>query len=184
MEEYTEAGATDYRVLHPRPAYLIVTRKPNGGLNVMAASWVTPVSEEPFNVALSIDREAYTCELLEASGEATINVVGEEMASIVWRAGSTSGREVDKWNLLDLEPLEPKIIGTPGVRGAYAVLECVLKNKIDVGECRLFIMEVKSVRVRRDLYTRYGWDYRRARILLHSSGRAFVTPGKLVIVKQ
>ncbi len=178
---YREIDADDYRVLHPRPAYLVVARKPDGGLNVMAAAWVMPVSEEPPMVVLSLDSESYTSELLSENGELTINVVGEEHLEMVWGAGSVSGRSVDKWSKLGLKPLPSKVIGVPGVKGAYGVLECVVKEKKSVGECVLFICEVKAARVREDLYTRYGWDLRKARILLHCGRRAFTVPGKLLV---
>ncbi len=181
---YREADASDYRILHPRPAYLIISRRPDGGFNVMTASWVTPVSEEPPMVALSIDSESYTSELLLENGELTINVVGEEHLDIAWAAGSVSGRSVDKWSKLSLEPLPSKTVSVPGVKGAYGVLECMVKERVRVGECILFICEVKAARVREDLYTRYGWDLKKAKILLHCSGRAFTTPGKLLIAKK
>ncbi|MCD6488355.1 MAG: flavin reductase [Desulfurococcales archaeon] len=53
----TTIDRENYYVLHPRPVYLIVTRRKQGGYNVMAASWVMPVSEEPPLVALAISKE-------------------------------------------------------------------------------------------------------------------------------
>jgi len=38
---------TFYLLLHPRPAYLIGSGKVGEKVNFMAASWVSPVSEEP-----------------------------------------------------------------------------------------------------------------------------------------
>ena len=181
---YMEVDPTDYYILHPRPAYLIVTRRPDGGYNVMAASWVSPISEEPPLVALAIGKESYTHELIRETKEFTINFVGEEHADMVYKAGTLSGRRVDKWKLLGLEPLESKKISVPGIRGCYGFLECYLENMVDAGECSLFIARIVASHVKRDLYTRYGWDLKRAKILLHLRGRAFVLPGKLVLAKR
>ncbi len=178
--EYIEIDPTDYYVLHPRPTYLVVTRKPDGGYNVMAASWVMPVSEEPPLVALAIDKESYTHELMSRTREFTVNIVGKEHVDIVYRAGTVSGRRVDKWVMLGLEPLDPKVISVPGIRGCYGFIECRVERIVDAGECSLVIARVAASHVRKDLYTRYGWDLRRAGILLHAAGRAFVLPGRLV----
>ncbi len=184
MNGYIEIDRDDYRVLHPRPAYLIVTRKHGGGYNVMAASWVMPVSEEPPIIAIAIDKSSYTHELIEETGEFTVNVVGEEHADIVYRAGTISGRETDKWAQLGLKPAGPKEISTPGIDGSYGFLECCVVERVDAGECSLFIAEIKAIHVRGDLYTKYGWDLRKARILMHASGRAFILPGRLVLASK
>ena len=101
---YKTIDRENYYVLHPRPVYLIVTRRKQGGYNVMAASWVMPVSEDPPLVALAISKESYTHELIEEFKELTINVVGEEYLDIVYRAGTITGRNTDKWNMLGLKP--------------------------------------------------------------------------------
>ena len=181
---YVRISSGDYHVLHPRPAYLIVSRKREGGYNVMAASWVMPVSEEPPLLVAAVERDAYTMELIRESGEFTVNVMGEEHVDIVYRAGTVSGRRVDKWRMLGLEPLEPLETSTPGIRGAYAVLECRVREIYPAGECFLVLAEIASIRVQRDKYTRYGWDLRKARILMHNSGRAFTVPGRLVFAKK
>ncbi len=184
MNRYIEIDPEDYHVLHPRPAYLIVTKGRDGRLNVMAASWVMPVSEEPPRYIVSIYREQYTYKIVKETMEFTINIVGEEHAEIVWKAGTLSGWKTDKWKLLGLEPLESKHIGAPGVKGAYGVVECRVEKLIPVGECDLAICEPLRTIVRSDLYQRYGWDLRRAKILMHQRGRVFVLPGKLIIIPK
>jgi flavin reductase (DIM6/NTAB) family NADH-FMN oxidoreductase RutF len=51
---YVEISPSDYHVLHPHPAYLIVSRSIDGVLNVIAASGVMPVSEKPLYIVLSL----------------------------------------------------------------------------------------------------------------------------------
>lgn len=181
---YKEVDPTEYYVFHPRPVYLIVVKKPGSGYNVMAASWVTPVSEEPPLVLVAVSREAYTNELIREAKEFTINVMGVEHVDTVFKAGTVSGKNLDKWGILGLKPLEPIRISTPGIDGAYGVAECILENTVEAGESTLFIGRIQAVRVREDIYTKYGWDLRKANILLHQSGRAFVLPGRMVFARK
>ncbi|MCD6488356.1 MAG: flavin reductase [Desulfurococcales archaeon] len=110
-------------------------------------------------------------------------VVGEEHLDIVYRAGTITGRNTDKWNMLGLKPLESISISTPGIDGAYGVIECKLQDKIDAGECSIFICEVLTIRVDKEKYTRYGWDFKKTK-LLHIRGRAFTLPGRLVFAER
>ncbi|MEM2235227.1 MAG: flavin reductase family protein [Desulfurococcaceae archaeon] len=178
--EYMDLDPNEYYVLHPRPAYLIVTAKPSGGLNVMAASWVTPISGEPPLVALAIGKDSLTNELLMAGREFTINIVGEEHVNEVYRAGSMSGRSIDKWRMLGFEEVKSTKISVPGIKNSYGFLECIVKSAHDAGESTLFIAEVLGVHIRKDLYGRYGWNYEKAKVLLHDRGRAFILPGRKV----
>ncbi|ADV65361.1 flavin reductase family protein [Desulfurococcus mucosus] len=178
---YVEVDPGDYHVLHPRPVYLVVSRSRGGRLNVMSASWVSPISDEPFLIAVSIWRGSLTHEYVSETGEFTVNVLGEEHLETAFKAGSVSGREVDKWGLLGLKPYPSRHVSVPGVEGALGILECVVENRVPVGESTLFIAGVKAVRVNRDLYGRYGWNLGKARILMHAGGRAFTVSGRLLL---
>lgn len=181
---YREIEPENYYVFHPRPVYLIVVQKPEGGYNVMAVSWATPVSEEPPLIAISVSREAYTNKLIREAREFTINIMGAENVDLVYKAGTVSGKEVDKWSMLGLKPLKPLKISTPGIYGAYGVVECTLDNTVEAGESTIFIGRVVAVRVKEDVFMRYGWDLRKAQVLLHHSGRVFVLPTRLVYAKK
>lgn len=181
---YVDIDPSDYHVLHPRPAYLIVSRSRDGVLNVMAASWVMPVSEEPPYIILSIERGNKTHENILDTKEFTINIVGEEHVNIVYKAGTVSGRKINKWEMLGLKPAPSKYISVPGIQGSYGYIECVVSNIFRAGECDLFMCEPKAIHVRSDLYEKYGWNLRKARILLHMRGRVFVVPGKLIFAEK
>jgi len=147
----------------------------------MAASWVSPVSDEPFLITVSIWRGSLTHQYISETREFTINIPSEKHVDIVYKAGTTSGREVDKFKLLGLKTVKSSVIETPGLDGMLGFLECTVVNQVEVGESTLFIAEVKAVHVLEELYTRYGWDLNKAKILLHHSGRGFTTPSKLIL---
>ena len=181
---YKTISPDEYHVLHPRPVYLIVTRSSSGELNVMAASWVTPVSDEPFLVALSVWKGSLTHQYIKETGEFTINIPLDKHVNLVFKAGSISGREADKISLLGLKITHSTVINTPGLEDMLGFLECRVISEVDVGESTLFIAEVKAVHVREDLYTRYGWDLSKTRILLHHSGRGFTTTSRLILAEK
>ncbi|MEM1843597.1 MAG: flavin reductase, partial [Desulfurococcaceae archaeon] len=52
------------------------------------------------------------------------------------------------------------------------------------GESVLFIAEVVAVQVVEGLYTKYGWDLAKAKILLHHGGRGFTVPGRLILAEK
>ena len=184
MAGYRGIDPSEYYVLHPRPVYLIVSRSSSGRLNVMAASWVSPVSEEPPLISVAISRDTLTREYILETREFTINIVGEEHVNTVYRAGIMSGRRVDKWNILGLEPIPSEHISVPGIKDSYGFIECVLEKVVEAGECDLLLCSPKKIHVREDLYTKYGWDLRKAKILMHVRGRVFTVPGKLLFAEK
>ncbi|WP_238529035.1 flavin reductase family protein [Thermogladius calderae] len=181
---YVSLDPNEYHVLHPRPAYLIVTSDREGRLNVMAASWVMPVNDEPFILSLALDKETKTYQNLLEVGEFTVNVMGEEHAGLVYQAGSLSGKSVDKWKLLRLEPAPSKFVKPPGVKGSYGFVECRVERMVDVESVALVLARSLAVHVRQDLYEKYSWNLGRARILMHMRRRVFVGPGKVTVVPK
>ncbi|MEM4717364.1 MAG: flavin reductase family protein [Desulfurococcaceae archaeon] len=181
---YKSIEPTDYHVLHPRPVYLIVSRSTGGSVNVMAASWVTPLSDEPFLVGLSIWKGSLTHQNIKETKELTINIPSEKHLDTVYKAGVLSGREIDKIKSLGLQLINSSIIQTPGLGDMLGFLECKVISEIDLGESTLFIARVEAIHVTEDLYTKYGWDLGKARILLHHSGRGFTTPYRLILARR
>ncbi len=174
----------DYRVLHPRPVYLIVSGG-EGKFNVMAASWLTPISEEPPKLGVAISKDSYTSNLIDRFGEFTVNVVDESLLDKVWLAGTRSGRIEDKIKSLALKLHPSSKIKVPGIEEALAIIECRVDKALEIGEVKFYIADMLAIHVKEHYYSdRYGWDLRRARILLHSAGRAFTTPGKLLLASR
>jgi len=181
---YVEISASDYHVLHPRPVYLIVSRSREGRLNVMPASWVSPVYDDPLLIAVSVWSGSLTHEYMSETGELTVNILSEKHAELAYKLGTESGRDVDKFKKYGLKPYPSKTILTPGLEGVLGFIECVVKDKLPVGESTLFICESKAIHVAKDFYEKYGWNLSKTSLLLHGAGKSFTVTGRLIRVPK
>ncbi len=172
-----------YRLLHPRPVYVIVAAH-GGRVNAMAASWVSPLSEEPERITVAFEKESYTYELVRASGEFTVNVVPASMLEAVWCLGTRSGRGRDKLAECGAAVEPSRSVEAPRLQGAIGVIEArVYKVYEDVAEdVDLVVADIVDAYADPSLFNpRYGWQVTKAEILFHASGRAFTTPGRLLL---
>jgi flavin reductase (DIM6/NTAB) family NADH-FMN oxidoreductase RutF len=129
-----------YRLLNHGPVTL-VTSCHQERMNVMAASWAMPVDFDPPKVALVIDAQTLTRELVDASGEFALNIPTLALASTVLALGSASGRTVDKW--AHLSKIAAQRIQAPLIDACVAWLECrVLPEREIERRHDLFVAEV------------------------------------------
>lgn len=112
-----------YRLLNHGPTVL-VTSAHAGAMNVMAAAWSMPLDFSPPKVAVVIDRNTYTRQLVEASGEFTLNIPSRELAHLTLAVGSTSGRDTDKFKTHDIATFTAEKTGAPLIAGCLGWLEC------------------------------------------------------------
>lgn len=175
-----DAMESFYYLLHPRPVYLIATGTMERA-NLMAASWVMPVSEEPPRIAAALEKTTYTRSLIAETGYFTVNVVSADMVDAVWKAGTMSGRKVDKAKLLRLELAPARKHPVPFVKDALGYVLARVHDRVDVGETELVIADVIEAMAKEQYFDpRRGWMVLKAGILLHNAGRTFATVGRLV----
>ncbi|MEM4790894.1 MAG: flavin reductase family protein [Thermofilum sp.] len=166
-----------YLLLHPRPAYVIGSGRVGEVVNFMAASWVTPVAEEPPLVGVAIGVESYTHELIEKYGEFTVNVLPVSMLGKLYQVGSTSGRSEDKSRVLAYRKGESG--SAPVAEGAVGVLECVVADKLRARDVTFFAGEVKLAAADEKLFSeRSGWNFKEIDLPLHNWGRGFYGVGR------
>ncbi|WP_024871527.1 flavin reductase family protein [Tolumonas lignilytica] len=114
-----------YRLLNHGPTVLISSACA-GKENVMAAAWTMPLDFSPPKVAIVVDRNTYTRQLIEASGEFVINIPPVAMAQLTVAVGDCSGRECDKFSHFHLGKLDASQLQVPLVDGCIGWLECRL----------------------------------------------------------
>lgn len=108
-----------------RPGILITT-KVGDKVNSMTIGWGTlgVIWERPVFVAY-VRQQRYTREILDQCREFTVNVpVGDFPRRALGVCGSKSGRDMDKIAAAGLTPVEPEVIGVPGLKEFPLTLEC------------------------------------------------------------
>lgn len=170
-----EVGLSEsYKLLHPRPVVLICSSGRDGRVNVMACSWITPVSDEPPLIAISLWLKGYTHRLIDETGEFTVNIPSSSLLKQVWIAGTRSGSRVDKVKLLNLTFTQAKTVKPPVIDNCIGVLECRVRGKTVVNEQAVYIAEVLKAYAEEKLFKDGVWTLE-ANILHHAGGRVFAT---------
>ncbi|MCD6368313.1 MAG: flavin reductase family protein [Thermoproteales archaeon] len=174
-----------YLLLHPRPAYIIGAGRFDEVVNFMAASWVTPVSEEPPRVVVAVGVDSFTNELIKKYREFTVNIYPIERIDDVYFLGSTSGWEINKVEKLGLKVGEGEKVKAPVLLDSLAFLECKLVLEVESGDTTIFIGEVVNVKASKEAFSmRKGWRIPGVNIPLHNWGRGFYTVGKFLMARR
>jgi flavin reductase (DIM6/NTAB) family NADH-FMN oxidoreductase RutF len=115
--------AKSYRLLNHGPT-VMVSSAAGGRINVMSAAWSMPLDFAPPKVAVVIDKNTFTRELVKASGEFVLNVPSRALARMVLEVGAASGRELDKFAAYGVEHAPGSLVQAPLVEGCLGWLEC------------------------------------------------------------
>ncbi len=105
---------------------VLLTSAAHGKVNTMTISWGTLGVEWARPVFVTFVREGrFTRTLLDETGEFTIGVPGEGFdRRILARAGSITGRDIDKVAELGLHTVEPQVVSVPAIAETALTLEC------------------------------------------------------------
>ena len=130
------------RVLWTMPSGLYVIGSRSGDRrNAMTANWVTQVSSEPKVVAVSVEREALTHELITGGRCFSVNIVDREDRAIVRKFTKPVSVDEAARTLNELA-FHDGVSGAPVLDQAVAWVDCRLSSSVDVGSHTLFLGEV------------------------------------------
>jgi len=173
-----------YLLINHGPVTLVSSRA-GERRNVMAAAWAMGLDFDPPKVAVVIDRNTLTRELVNASGEFALNVPPRALAQAVVDVGTASGREVDKWSRFGIGTLPAARISAPLVAGCIAWLECrVLDERPTEQKYDLFLAEVVAASADDRVFSGGRWHFgdESLRSLHYVAGGQFFTTGESLSV--
>ena len=136
-------------LLKPHVPLLVVTESETTGPNVMTAAWWMLAGYDPFRYLLSVDHGTDTYEILEEHPEFVMGVPTVEQLDAVTRCGTTSGREVDKVETLDLDLVEAAEVDVPLLADALGNVECRVEESFEFGNITYYFGEVAAAHVGR-----------------------------------
>ena len=152
MAEYVSMKPST--MLNPTPVVLVSCAEKGNPDNrdMVTVAWAGTVNSEPPMVSVSLRKERYSHGLISSSGEFVVNLVDEALAKATDFCGVRSGRDLDKAKELGLTLLPADGLETaPRVDGAPVSLHCKVKQVLELGSHDMFLGEVVSVSVRKDL---------------------------------
>ncbi len=163
-----------YRTLHPRPVVIIGSGDvEKGEVNFMACSWITPIAEDIPSVGFACDKEHFTHELIQKYKQFSVNIT--EDFELIWKVGSSSGKEINKVEAFKLKIKPGKILKVPLLKNTLANLECKVIKEIEIGEVFFYVGEVKNWEATN--FDEYGYQ-EFWRLPLHKGGKAFTFSSK------
>lgn len=125
-------------ITHALKKGILVTTKTGTQLNTMSISWGTMGIQWGLPIFTVFVRGCrHTSVMLEENPEFTINIpLGEVDKEIIRYCGTKSGRDVDKFQAMDLHTEDPEVISVPGIKELPLTLECkVIYKQQQYPEC-------------------------------------------------
>ena len=117
--------------------------------NGMTANWVTQVSFDPKLVAVGVEKDAFTHQLITEGGVFCVNLIDREDRAIVRKF--TRPVEVDvEARTLNGFPYHDGRTGAPILDQALAYLDCEVRQAVEVGNHTLFLGEVVEAGFQKD----------------------------------
>jgi flavin reductase (DIM6/NTAB) family NADH-FMN oxidoreductase RutF len=130
------------RVLWAMPSGLYVLGSRAGDRrNGMTINWVTQVSSAPKLLAVAIEQEAFTHELVSEGRVFALNIIDQEDRAIVRKF--TKPVDVDPAaRTLNGFPYHDAATGAPVLDQAVAFLDCEVRQAVELGTHTLFLGEI------------------------------------------
>jgi flavin reductase (DIM6/NTAB) family NADH-FMN oxidoreductase RutF len=141
--------------LQPSRPAMVTTINEDGTTNVAPFGWNMPVSASPprVSVALVNSPPNRTLTNIRREGEFVLNIPTIQVADKLVQSSYKHQKDVSKFKAVGFQPLESRVIRTPGIVECRASLECSFYKEIEVGDHTLVLGDVKAVSFEENDYT-------------------------------
>ena len=167
-------------MLYPLPAVMVSAADEEGHDNIITVAWAGTVCTNPPMVSISVRPERYSYHMIRDTGEFVINLTTEKLAFATDYCGVRSGRDVDKFQELNLTREPASHVGAPLIKEAPVNIECRVIETREWGSHTVFTAEVLAVHVDREYMNEKGkFDLALARPIVYSHGEYYGLGKKL-----
>ena len=140
--------------------------------NIMTAAWAGTVCSHPPMFSVSIRPERFSYDLIQKSGEFTVNLTTRSMLKATDYCGVVSGRDHDKWSEAHLTSVKAEGMRfAPAVAESPLYLSCQVRQVLPLGSHTMFIGEAVAMCVDDALLDEKGaFRLERAQLIAYSHG--------------
>ncbi|AUS97820.1 flavin reductase [Clostridium thermosuccinogenes] len=143
-------------LLNPVPVVMVTCADENGKPNIITLAWAGTINSDPPMVSISVRKERYSYNLIKDKGQFVINLVTRKLVRATDYCGVKSGRDIDKFEETKLTAEKASKVDVPLIKESPVNLECVVKDRIELGTHDMFIAEIVAVDVEDSLLDEKG----------------------------
>lgn len=131
-------------ILSPVPA-VMVSCGSGDERNIITIAWTGIINSNPPLTYVSVRKSRHSHKLIADSGEFVINLVNEQLAFAADFCGVKSGRELDKFDKMNLTAVPAEKVSCPMIGESPINLECKVKEMHEYPTHDMFIAEIVNI---------------------------------------
>ena len=131
----------------PTPVFIVGSYDSEGKPNIMNAAAAGMCCLVPPCIYVSLRGATYTYHNIMKRKAFTVSIPPEKYVVEADYFGLASGKKADKFEVSGLTPVESGLVDAPYVNEFPVILECKLKETVNLGSHTLFIGEVLDLKV-------------------------------------
>ena len=134
-------------MLYPVPAVMVSCKRGDERPNIITVAWAGTICSDPAMVSISVRPNRYSHSIISGSGEFVINLVTKDLVKACDWCGVKSGREVDKFEEMNLTEYTSDLMNTPAIDESPVNIWCKVENILKLGSHDMFLANVVGVTV-------------------------------------
>ena len=156
----------------PTPVWLIGTYDEDDKPNIMTAAWGGICCSRPPCVQVSLRAATYTHGNIKKREVFTISIPSDAQWREADYVGVVSGRDTDKIADLGWSVVESGLVDAPYIEQCGLVIECKLKETVELGLHTLYVGEIMDVKADEAVLTGGKPDLSKIRPIIFSPGES------------
>ena len=145
IDRYRKQEWKPGNMIYPVPAVLVTVTDKAGKDNIITVSWTGTICTNPPMAYISVRPERYSYHMIRETGEFVINLTTQNLTFAADFCGVRSGRDVDKFDYLNLTRQKAAKILPPLIGESPVNIECRVTQCLELGSHHMFLAEVVAV---------------------------------------
>lgn len=167
-------------MLYPVPAVMVSCGRAGEKPNIITVAWAGTICTSPAMVSISIRPERHSYNIIKETGEFVINLTTEDLVYATDYCGVKSGRDVDKFNEMNLTPVKLDKVEAVGIMESPVNIQCRVVEIKELGSHHMFIGEVLGVSIAEKYMDETGkFNLNSSKLVAYSHGEYYALGNKL-----
>lgn len=142
--------------------------------NIITVAWTGIINTNPAMCYISVRPERYSYDLIKNSGEFIINFTDEKLTYATDWCGVKSGRDVDKFKMMNLTKEKAINLSCPMIKEAPVAVECKVEEIKELGSHHMIIAKIISINVDDKFIDEKGsFDIAKCNLVAYANGGYF-----------